>query len=1339
MFFNPVGFTQSVSTSGASSRASKPKDILPVSPNAGGLGSFGSVPIGHFKGTVDVSVPIYDVGYKDLSINLTLKYQNSSGNKPDLLPGSVGMGWVLLSGGSIVRSVKVLSGNQASGDIPLPVVTNPTAASDWSSSAKMNSYLSNNIDFFESGESIKNDEFYFSINGMSGRIYTDHNGEFKVRSTNGGKLTIETLILPNKNISVPSLSQTERYYPANPPYAKSWYEAVIPKTNLLYKFVLTDDKGVRYTFGGTDESIEFSRPGQSYGAGDEHLPEKIVATSWQLTSIESPNGYRIALQYRRGNIVTSKVSYSDITINSWQNGGPSTGLVNAIDAAPVARAEKATLINPSYLDKIITPAETILFYGTVASNQLSFPPDQEFTVAGGPDETTFEDYKDIAWGKTYNRFPEKLDSIVVKDFGDKRSMKVNFNYTDNALTRLKLKSVRFLGKNNLEQNVPVYSFDYNSTPLPEYLSFKTDHYGFYNGRNTFVISKNPADYTYLRTNVSAQNNYSASRESVLEYLGAESLIKITYPTGGYTKFQYELNDYGSTATKWPFGVVENVNQQAISTGGLRIKKISNFGADDKKVSEKTLFYVKNYATGGTASSGVLSYKPFYFEKFSGTVTPPAARAASTNWYKGTIDYWRWSTNPILEMDPLSEGHVTYSEVTEVLHSDTLTNHNTDLDAYTVYKYKNYDNGYNDVAPLSYVSDHSAGIYDESGTVLKRFWTKDPGTSMGLERGQILSESYYQPGRLALKLPKREILYQYNDSLSRFEDNVRLLRKNFTNLHTFSYILSTFFTANLIYTYDPYLKKKTVVDYYGNNMVTDVTNYVYDKQYRVLKEETSTESNGDVIKTISRYPQDKSLTGNVFSEMKNRKMTGVVVEKEIQVNNVKQRLDSKTFTSGYGTDASLIPLPAYSTMVLPETEMQQIRLANPVVILKYLKYDDRGNILCLSKENGTKVSYIYSFDKLLPVAKIENADYDLLVEVLGAVPLKNFNKSLTPDMNFLNVLRTDSRMNAAQVTTYTYGAMRKVVRITDGRNYSTYFEYDGQHRLMNIKDNGKNIIKSYCYNFKGQPVDCSFLQPLKYSAGFSLNKSFCGPVETEEVMVYPNKPLSAILEDTLEEEPEDAKVFYDAQLTQPVQTGYYTFHEYLDGKIKYFYIDNGRVIYKNLCGDTDPYVLRYSPTLLANQQMCLASLPAFAAFCNGLPVTGRTLFVDRGLSVVVPNGYYQYNGSYFQVTNGVIGEIITCVPVGGTSVSHQAMYSSNLVSHICAQDLPVLTVYTSNATIAVGNLVYVNQELTTKAADGYYVFGSKYFRVINGAVTLLTNCPGDGEEEPEPVDEAIDEP
>lgn len=92
---------------------------------------------------------------------------------------------------------------------------------------------------------------------------------------------------------------------------------------------------------------------------------------------------------------------------------------------------------------------------------------------------------------------------------------------------------------------------------------------------------------------------------------AEILTKITYPTGGTTEFDYELHDYSAILDRYPFDLTDQ--EQNLTTGGLRIKKITSKDTNGDILSEKEYFYIKDYISGSALSSGILAGLPEYTE------------------------------------------------------------------------------------------------------------------------------------------------------------------------------------------------------------------------------------------------------------------------------------------------------------------------------------------------------------------------------------------------------------------------------------------------------------------------------------------------------------------------------------------------------------------------------------------------------------------------------------------------------------------------------------------------------------------------------------------------------
>ncbi len=78
--------------------------IFPPSPEAANFMRYGEYPISLNKGLVSISIPIYEVKSRKLSVPISLSY-HAGGIKAYDIASSVGLGWSLNAGGSISRSI----------------------------------------------------------------------------------------------------------------------------------------------------------------------------------------------------------------------------------------------------------------------------------------------------------------------------------------------------------------------------------------------------------------------------------------------------------------------------------------------------------------------------------------------------------------------------------------------------------------------------------------------------------------------------------------------------------------------------------------------------------------------------------------------------------------------------------------------------------------------------------------------------------------------------------------------------------------------------------------------------------------------------------------------------------------------------------------------------------------------------------------------------------------------------------------------------------------------------------------------------------------------------------
>jgi len=77
-------------------------NIVPPSPEAAALGNFVDVPVSHYTGLPNISVPIYTITEDGVTIPIQLSYHARGVKVAEVAPRT-GMGWSLQYGGSITR------------------------------------------------------------------------------------------------------------------------------------------------------------------------------------------------------------------------------------------------------------------------------------------------------------------------------------------------------------------------------------------------------------------------------------------------------------------------------------------------------------------------------------------------------------------------------------------------------------------------------------------------------------------------------------------------------------------------------------------------------------------------------------------------------------------------------------------------------------------------------------------------------------------------------------------------------------------------------------------------------------------------------------------------------------------------------------------------------------------------------------------------------------------------------------------------------------------------------------------------------------------------------------
>jgi hypothetical protein len=982
----------------------------PSSPNISALGSYGMFPMNLSTGQPNIGIPLFSNSNYGNNVDINLNY-NISSVKPDFQTSWVGLGWNLSVGGAITRLV-----NGGIDECYLSGFTDPTVFSyydhysrlntpDWYSDAKLNQYYQFMTPLFPThNEAFPSpDEFAFNVNGLSGSFLKNHEGKWIVKANQ------------NLDIDVKEEIKYDFTFHENggPTNQVDWF-----LKRIIYGFVLTDQNGIKYTFGKDPNALEIN----GIETVDTAYNPAMYVKSWYLTKIEYPSGKNITFEYSFDSRATYVV-HSSSYYSTYKTQSSSASQSNTSGNFNLLTLDRSFY---KYLSKVKFDNNEISFYKS-SSNALDYDTQ---SVPWGQLDTNYEM---IHYPGVYNNRQHwyKLDSIVVKA-NNQRTNKVAFNYENTPNYRLRLLNVS-IGKN--QQTKQQYSFEYNPLRLPNFNTNKTDHWGNYNNKNFETTVPQNSNYTYSKAQMLTYPQY---REPDFTYGVAELLQKIIYPTKGYTSIEYEPHNYSKLLNKTINGFDINNTGNKIA-GGARVKKMTM--NDNVNSYSKSFFYVDDYINNSTTSSGVLGGFPNYFDE------------ATIN--NGNLEFWKLSSSSYIPLNYTNGNYVTYSKVYEKSENGALTE----------YTFSNQDNGFKDLKSNNYqLIQGNIGYVDTfepaNFSIVKNALDKLAYNNLEVERGKPLNEKYYDSNQSLVK----ETIYNYNTNPTRLTDKIRSISyiadvygkpinmamyDMIAQMHVVSKM-----SANTIYSHHTPLISTQNIEYLNNNPVISSTQYTYGttNHYQLLTQKMIS-PDATINETNYSYAHEK---GN--QKLINAHMIGVPLETEIKKNfKTVSKIETK-----YDNPLNLLPSSVLSTD-LQSTSSTEIT---------YNKYDLKGNIQQYTTKDGIPVAVIWGYNNTQAIAKIEGATYSQVESLATAIiSASDTDASAAPnndETSFLSALSTfRSNLSNYQITTYTYDPLIGVRSITPPSGIREVYFYDTARRLMEIREDNQagRLIKEFKYNYK----------------------------------------------------------------------------------------------------------------------------------------------------------------------------------------------------------------------------------------------------------------------------------
>jgi hypothetical protein len=643
----------------------------------------------------------------------------------------------------------------------------------------------------------------------------------------------------------------------------------------------------------------------------------------------------------------------------------------------------------------------------------------------------------------------------------------NNHYWGNKARNYRMRLEGIAMRDAVDEATKQYRLNYNMTPLPDYNYYSlnvdspsgTDYWGYYNGSSTH-LPVNIFPYAYFPVR-------GINRDPNEDLMKACCLQSIYYPTGGHTTFEFEAN----RAT----GAYDYRRELSI-VGGLRIHKIISF-TDSGEAK------IESFEYEGTINQMITRDMFQYTQQHLYAETPSdgaSAQLTDSYWGLASIEIPIWnmiSSEPLYSLTGFGSSAVFYHTITKYIGTPTQNS------GKQILRYADDM----DYAKLFSSNDaYSNGFIDDATTLcgLRSFdydmpWLFHPYNNYeaGLSTPLLYAEEDYEYANGTYILRKKVHNEYQGIDKGVFVSGVHIsTRTDMQNNHArtdgqgfFPYLSMDEYNQRELAIYDQkairyfyLLKQSRSTEYLADDSVSTTVNYSYDPEYRTLSpiQTVTDKSDGTSLTETFLHPYD--FAEPVYVEMASKYVMEPIVKRIKNDNESVIALENsyKLHNGLFVTDQI-------------KSSKNSIAQTN----ITYHTYDSYGNPIYITKDDGIRLMYLWSYNGQYPIAEIQMGGYsDTQVEniVKGLFSVSSLNELSRMDVPAKALLRDGALQKAlpnAQVTTCTYKPLVGVTSITDSDCTTTYYEYDGPGRLkwsyINDEDGNRLYLKREMYHYKNQ--------------------------------------------------------------------------------------------------------------------------------------------------------------------------------------------------------------------------------------------------------------------------------
>lgn len=516
-----------------------------------------------------------------------------------------------------------------------------------------------------------------------------------------------------------------------------------------------------------------------------------------------------------------------------------------------------------------------------------------------------------------------------------------------------------------------------------------------------------------------------------------------------------INEYARVSLSWDDfvapapSVIDETTEMIV--GGLRVSKIVDYDPASQKEIIRQFSYdfneedVQIRGTSGTIMNAPLNY---------------------------------YQMNQYIYQDGIPDGGPNPADLpTTLLNAHIITSYSNSAilqtnGGYVGYKKVSIDYGENADGGRSSSYFLTAEDYIDGNLANAQEWPFPPVVNYDWKRGLLEKEVQYKFSS-GLYTPIKTTLndYQFNESPS--DINYKSLPQ--IKIAKIPSTGSDFTGVDVIYNTireSSYQSESIAVQHSSAGDLSTVTTFTQDDKSLGVASIMKTSSDEKSIKTVFKYPDDYNDIENIDSLKANN-----IIANPVKVETSVDNIQTGGVITKYNDHGQPLEVYSYENELLSTTAPHDPAVMVPSNYVRKFtySYDSTSHLFLEGKpENGRATSYIWAYDKMLPVAKIQNATWtEVLLAVSNLTPtfLDDLNASSdqTDIDNKLAALRTEVNTDIpeALITSYTHDPIIGMTSQTDPNGITTYYEYDDFGRIKHIKDHQGNLLTNTAYHYKGQ--------------------------------------------------------------------------------------------------------------------------------------------------------------------------------------------------------------------------------------------------------------------------------